>query len=120
MPPCAGSWPIAVPASPASDLEARFFALLVAAGLELPERQVDLGGDVWVGRVDYYFRRHHLVVEVDSERHHTSKLDVEADARRDAALRSAGFRVLRIGEHQLLDRRGEVVAVVRRALVVAA
>jgi hypothetical protein len=39
---------------PASGLEADFLALLVAAGLELPEGQVDLGGDGWIGRVDFY------------------------------------------------------------------
>lgn len=105
---------------PASGLEACFFALLVAAGLELPERQVDLGGDSWLGRVDYYFRRLRLVVEVDSERHHTSKLDAGSDARRDAALRHAGFQILRITERQLTDRPEEVVALVRRALAAAA
>ncbi len=105
---------------PASGLEARFFALLVAAGLELPERQVDLGGGVWLGRVDFYVRRSRLVLEVDSVRHHTSKLDAEADARRDAALRAAGFRVLRITEDQLEKRPHEVVALVRAALGEAA
>ncbi len=104
---------------PASGLEARFFAVLVAAGIEPPVRQVDLGGAAWEGRVDYYYRRHRLVIEVDSDRHHTSKLDAEADARRDAALEAAGFRVLRITEGQLKDRPWEVVALVRAALAQA-
>lgn len=63
---------------PASGLEARIFALMVEAGLPLPERQVDLGGESWAGRVDYLYRHLGLVVEVDSELHHTSKLDAEA------------------------------------------
>ncbi|MGI9119347.1 MAG: DUF559 domain-containing protein [Acidimicrobiales bacterium] len=105
---------------PASGLEARFFAVLVAAGIEPPDRQVDLGGAAWEGRVDYYYRRHRLVIEVDSDRHHTSKLDAEADARRDAALEAAGFQVLRITEGQLKDRPWEVVALVRAALAQAA
>ena len=104
---------------PASGLEARFFAILVAAGLEVPERQVDLGAGTWVGRVDFYFRRARLIVEIDSERHHTSKLDAEADAHRDAAMRVAGFHVLRIREAQL-GRSFEVVAAVRGALSSAA
>lgn len=36
---------------PASGTEARVLALLAAAGIEMPECQVDLGGDVWIGRV---------------------------------------------------------------------
>lgn len=105
---------------PASGLEALFFSLLVMASLELPERQVDLGGAAWEGRVDYYYRRLRLIIEIDSELHHTSKLDAEADARRDAALRAAGFRVLRITEEQLKRRPWEVVALVRAALAEAA
>ncbi|CAN5750801.1 hypothetical protein BH24ACT2_BH24ACT2_09250 [soil metagenome] len=103
---------------PASGLEARFYSVLVAAGLELPERQVDLGGDTWVGRVDYYYRRLRLIVEIDSALHHTSRLDAEADVGRDAALQAAGFRVLRITEEQLRERPWEVVALVRAALQV--
>ena len=105
---------------PASGLEARFFSVVVGAGLELPERQVDLGGETWAGRVDYYYRRLRLIVEIDSDRHHTSKLDAEADARRDAALRAAGFRILRITEDQLENRPGEVVTLLRAALSEAA
>ena len=101
---------------PASGLEARALALLVEAGLELPDRQVDVGGECWVGRVDYLFRSCPLVLEIDSDRHHTSKLDAEADARRDEALRAAGYRILRITEHQLWNRPHEVVALVRAAL----
>lgn len=103
----------------ASGLEARFLALLVAAGIELPERQVDLGGEYWVGRVDFYYRRLRLVIEVDGEAFHTSKLDRELDARRDRALRAAGFEVLRIREHLLRGEPEEVLAMVRAALGLA-
>lgn len=102
-----------------SGLEARFLALLAEAGLEIPERQVDLGGDCWVGRVDFYYRRLRLIVEVDGEAFHTSKLDRELDAKRDAALRAAGFEVLRIEERSLRERPEEVVAKLRAALGIA-
>jgi hypothetical protein len=39
---------------PASGLEADFLALLVAAGPELPEGQVNLGAEGWIGRVDFF------------------------------------------------------------------
>ncbi len=104
----------------ASGLEGRFLALLLAAGLELPERQVDLGGEGWVGRVDFYYRHLRLVIEIDSDIHHTSKLDRQSDARRDAALAAAGFTVLRIDEHEVWGRPQVAVAKVRAYLQAAA
>jgi hypothetical protein len=105
---------------PASGLEARFLAALIEAGVELPERQVDLGGDTWQARVDFLYRLLRLVIEIDSDRHHSAKSDREADARRDAALRAAGFRVLRISEEDLCQRPHLVVASIRSALSQAA
>lgn len=102
-----------------SGLEARFLTLVAQAGLEIPERQVDLGGDCWLGRVDFYYRRLRLIVEVDGDAFHTSKLDRVLDAKRDAALRAAGFEVLRIDEGALRERPGEVVAKLRAALGIA-
>ena len=101
---------------PASGLEADFLALLLAAGIELPEGHVDLGGDDWIGRVDFYYRRIRLVIEIDSVLHHTAKLDAESDDRRDAALRAAGFDVMRVTEEQLRRHPEAVVAAVRAAL----
>lgn len=101
---------------PASGLEARFLALVAAAGIELPEGQVDLGGEAWIGRVDHFFRNQDLVVEVDSERHHSSQLDRASDTRRDEALRAAGYRVLRVGERELAEAPAEVISRLRAAL----
>lgn len=101
---------------PASGLEARFLALLAAAGLDLPACQVDLGGESWIGRVDFYYCHVRLIIEIDSDIHHTAKLDIESDERRDAALRAAGFEVLRIKENELLNQPRLVVAKVRAAL----
>lgn len=81
---------------PASELEACFIALLRRLGLPEPQRQVDVGGeDGWIGRVDFAYPDARLVIELDSRRHHTAKVDVEADAVRDARLRAAGWRVER-------------------------
>lgn len=77
---------------------------------------MDVGGETWIARVDFFYRRLRLVIEIDSDLHHSSKLDRESDARRDAALKAAGFRVMRITEQQLRECPEEVVAIVRTAL----
>ncbi len=82
--------------APASELEACFVALLRRHGLPEPSRQVDVGdGHGWVGRVDFAYVDARLVIELDGRRHHSSKLDVEADAARDGRLRDAGWQVVR-------------------------
>ncbi len=99
-----------------SGLEADFLALLVEAGLPEPERQVDLGGEGWIGRVDFYVREARLVVEIDSDWFHTSALDAAADARRDEAFRAAGFEVVRITEGEIRSHPVVAVERLRRAL----
>ena len=94
---------------PASNLEARLLAVAGQAGLRSLVRQCDVGGSRWVGRVDFLDRDRRLVVEVDSDLHHSSLLDATADAARDAALADAGYTVVRIKEHELCHRPEEVV-----------
>ncbi len=67
---------------PASGLEARAIALLEEAGI-LADRQVDLGGDSWIGRVDLRVKGAPVVVEVDSAVHHTAPSDRDRDRQRD-------------------------------------
>lgn len=95
-------------------LESRFMRIMAMAG-ELPlERQVDLGGEEWIGRVDFLDRASRMIVEVDSDRYHSSRLDRELDRRRDAYLQAAGWRdVVRITEEQVWHRPWEAVAMVR-------
>src|SRR5688572_6751257 len=94
--------------APASGLEARFVHLLEEAGIPT-RRQVDLGGDGWIGRVDLQIPGTNLVVEVDSARFHTSRLDRERDARRDAELRAAGYEVVRVTEEEVWYARSVAV-----------
>jgi len=89
---------------PDSNLEARFQEIAHSIGLTSLRRQVDLGGDVWVGRVDFVDDRQPLVVEVDSERFHGSLSDQQADEARRQALIDAGFVVLRIAEFDIWHR----------------
>jgi hypothetical protein len=107
--------------APESPLEAEFLAFLAAAGLPEPVRQLDVGGDEgWIGRVDYAFRPWKVLVELDGRAYHTANLDREADARRDARLRAAGWLIIRITSADLRDRPGEVLARLRQAMPGAA
>lgn len=92
-----------------SKLERRFEQVLERAGEPSFERQVDIGDDDgWIGRVDFADRRLKIVVEVQSERFHSSLSDRRRDAARIARLRAAGWVVLEITEEDLF-RRPEVV-----------
>jgi very-short-patch-repair endonuclease len=94
---------------PASGLEARFQRLAANIGVHELERQVDIGDDDgWIGRIDFRHRELPLLVEIDSDRFHTSLLDRASDATRDERLRRAGFVVLRFTEFQVWHRPHEV------------
>jgi very-short-patch-repair endonuclease len=104
-------------AVPASGNEARFEEICGNAGIHGLERQVDVGGHSWLGRVDYLLRRLDLVIEIDSELHHTSPGDRARDEERDAAMLAAGFRrVLRVAAEDLWRRPHLVAAAVRSAI----
>ena len=45
--------------------------------------------------VDFYFPTHRLVVETDGWETHGTKAAFKSDRRKDAALTSAGYRVMR-------------------------
>lgn len=91
---------------PASELEARFLALVRDSGLPDPVRQLDAGDrEGWVGRVDFAWPSVGLLVELDSRRHHSALLDRKADAARDARLRSGGwYTVVRITWDEVATR----------------
>jgi very-short-patch-repair endonuclease len=93
----------------ASGNEHRFEEVLRNAGICGFERQVDVGGHAWFGRCDYVRLGIRLIVEVDSRLHHTSVTDRANDAARDAALRAAGWTVVRIWDDDLWQRPWDVV-----------
>ena len=100
----------------ASGLEARFARILVEAGEAPLDRQVDVGGHEWVGRVDFLDRGLRVVVEVDSHLHHSSLLDRAHDLRRDEQLRAAGWtEVVRVTEEEIWRQPRLAVARVRAA-----
>lgn len=98
----------------ASGYEARFEEVLSNAGISGLRRQVDVGGHTWVGRFDYLDDVTGVVFEIDSAEHHTSRTDLDADAKRDAAAIASGIpEVVRIATEDLFPRPDLVVAKVR-------
>jgi very-short-patch-repair endonuclease len=100
---------------PASNLERRFASILARAGVAPMRRQVDSGGDEWVGRVDFRDDNRPLIVEVQSETFHSALVDQRRDATRLAALRAAGFEVVEVTDEQVWYRPAEVVSAVQHA-----
>jgi hypothetical protein len=101
---------------PASELEALGFEVLRNGGLPEPVRQLDVGGEHWIGRVDAAYPEAKLVIEFDGRRHWQVLLEAQADRKRDAELVAAGWRVLRITWKMLTEDPEGVVRLVRSAL----
>jgi very-short-patch-repair endonuclease len=80
-----------------SELERRFLALVREAGIEEPQANVLVAGEL----VDYYWPRERLVVEVDGYDFHKSRARFADDRRRDMKLQLAGCGVARITEDRL-------------------
>jgi very-short-patch-repair endonuclease len=98
---------------PDSNLEHRFHQLAREAGMEL-ERQLDLGGTEWLGRVDFLYRPRSLIIEIDSERYHGALIDQRADAARQQALEAAGFKVVRFTDVDVWFHPAQVVVTLRQ------
>jgi very-short-patch-repair endonuclease len=89
--------------APESGLEARVQRLSREVGVHL-RRQVDIGEEEWIGRVDFVVEGTPDVIEVLSQRYHGSPLDRAADSRRFARLEAAGRRVLTVWDEDIWDR----------------
>ena len=102
---------------PDSGLEGRFRDLLERAGLPPMQRQIDVGGDRWLARVDFHNRELGLIVQIDSELYHSALIDKRTDDEQTEALRRAGFEVLRFTDFQVWYRADEVIAQLQRAVL---
>ncbi len=99
-----------------SNNERRFAQLARQAGITTLRRQQDLGGHSWIGRVDFQDRAlPELVIEVHSERYHTSSVHRQADARRIANLQAAGFTVVIAWDFEIWSTPDAVVDRLMRA-----
>lgn len=99
---------------PASNLESRFDQIAANNGFSF-RRQVDVGDEDWSGRVDFLANDCPLVVEVLSERYHTSLTDREADAARRGRHTEMGFVVVEVWDREIFHAPWVVVEKIRRA-----
>jgi very-short-patch-repair endonuclease len=80
-----------------SHLEDDFLRFVKRHRLPVPETNQRIAGH----EVDFVWRTHHLVAELDGYAFHTTKSAFERDRERDADLLNAGFRTLRITHRRL-------------------
>jgi very-short-patch-repair endonuclease len=97
-----------------SVLESLFRVLIHLAGFPAPITQARLlDGRV---RVDFYWPRRHLVVEVEGYEFHSGRADWVADCRRFNDLVVNGYRPLRLPWDDVRHGRGYVVAILAAAM----
>jgi hypothetical protein len=100
---------------PESSLERRFHALLAEDGQAPMDRQVNLGGDQWLARVDAYDWSARVIAQVHSDRYHRALLDRQHDDAQLVALIAAGFVIVEVWEEEVWYRGDIVKDRVRRA-----
>jgi very-short-patch-repair endonuclease len=97
-----------------SELEQRFLALVRKAGLPEPlSNHVLADLDHQRHEVDFSFPTHNLVVETDGWDTHKTRAAFQSDRRKDAALTSAGCRVMRFTSDDIVYEPDTVVARLR-------
>ena len=84
-------------------------------GSDLPEPEVNARIGPW--EVDFLWREHGLVVEVDAYSTHSSPWAFERDRRKDADLADRGVMIRRVTTMQISREPYVTVAGIRRALI---
>lgn len=100
----------------ASGLEGRVRHVLEREGLHGFRLQVNLGDELWIGRVDFAHSALRVVLEVQSDRFHTALTDRRRDQVRHARLQAAGFQVVEIWEEDVWYRPERWLSRVREAM----
>jgi very-short-patch-repair endonuclease len=101
----------------ASEFQGELRELLQRAGLPATEEyEVRTATGALIGRVDFAFATHRVVVEADGRATHSAREDWEHDLERRNLLTSNGWRVLHVTWWALKLRPEEVLAGIRAAL----
>lgn len=95
-----------------SEAEELFLTLVRKAELPTPEVNVEVAGF----EVDFLWRTHGLVVEIDGYAFHSSRDQFERDRRRDGVLVRSGFRVMRVTWGQLVHESAPLLGRLGMAL----
>ncbi len=101
--------------APQSNNERRFEYIAASNGITTLRRQVDIRVRSWIGRVDYCDCEVPLIVEIHSERYHTSWSQRRNDAIRIGKLEAAGYTVVIVWDHEIWHSPDRVVERVRQA-----
>ncbi|MGH2939549.1 MAG: endonuclease domain-containing protein [Solirubrobacterales bacterium] len=86
-----------------SDLEERFISFLDAKKIPRPRLNVWLSVDEQTYQIDCLWTETRLIVELDDWTSHGTRRGFGKDRKRDRRLGSAGYRVVRITEDQILN-----------------
>lgn len=84
-------------------------------GLPPPQLQAHLGGDRYIGRVDFYWPEYRTVAETDGDLKYRGQAEALAHLERDQLLRAAGFRVVHITWYQLFGEQDKIINWIHRA-----
>lgn len=96
-----------------SVLESAFRVLMLESGIIRPASQQVIKG---VGRVDFVWRDHRLVVECDGRRWHDPEDARNTDRRRENGLTLDSWMLLRFSWHEIVYDQNYVLGCVRRSL----
>ncbi len=100
-----------------SPFETKLYQVLRGYGLPRPQRQFWIyDGDSKLGSVDFAYPEQMTVIEADSYKHHSSRLDWDSDIDRYNTLTSLGWAVLRVTWRRLRDRPEEVMRKIARTI----
>lgn len=96
-----------------SPLESLARVVFDEAVLPPPELQVPIyDGDRFIGRVDFLWRKHKLIVEVDGAVKYTDPQRARTQLWRDKALRAAGYEVIHVNWAEITGHPEQVVAAI--------
>jgi predicted transcriptional regulator of viral defense system len=84
-------------------------------GLPQPALQVRIGGDEFIGRVDFLWKRYRTIAEVDGALKYSDPSRARAQLRRDKRLREAGYEVVHFDWREITSDPDAVAASIRAA-----
>jgi predicted transcriptional regulator of viral defense system len=100
-----------------SPLESIARAVFRDYGLPQPALQARIGGDKFIGRVDFFWARYRTIAEVDGAIKYFDPSRARAQLRRDKALREAGYEVVHFDWREITSEPDAVVASIRAAFL---